>query len=80
MTLLLKGDSRWLIKKFKSLGRKSGALIFRLKIQVYNEEYLFFRKEKVMIGYGVLMITLIIMTGIGIVTDTIWIVKNKSSK
>lgn len=33
-----------------------------------------------MIGYGVLMITLIIMTGIGVVTDIIWIVKNKSSK
>lgn len=33
-----------------------------------------------MAGYGMLMITLIIMTGIGVVTDIIWIVKNKSSK
>ena len=33
-----------------------------------------------MLGYGILIITLMIMVGIGIVTDIVWLIKNKSSK
>lgn len=56
------------------------ALIFRLKIQVYNEEYLFFRKEKNMLEYSVLILSLSVIAAIGSVIDLIWIIKNKSSK